>query len=489
MMQRSITMPDSSPPISDVSTPHPDFTAADPAWCRIRDVLAGSDSVKAAGYLPCLAGHDNRPDLAAAYAQRAVFVGFAARTIDALTGAIFRKEGGVKVPKRYEPRLANLNNQGDQLYNFAKKVVREVISYGRFGLLVDVSTEGAGTGPLDFIPYVSGYSAQSITNWRTRIVGGRPVLDQVILSERREEPQEFGSVLKPFWRVLEIDQDGLYKCRIIEKHNDEWITVQEVYPTDYRNRKLDYIPFVFISPVDLSPNIAKSPILDLVDVNISHYRTSADLEQGRYYTSQPTPVILGVPEDNQGAYARMTIGSGSVWLMPPSVSDVRMLEYTGDGLGSLERALDQKERYMSQLGARLLAEPKRTAEAAETVRLKNTAETSSLVSIARTSADGIRTAIEMSSKWAGIEGKIEFELNQDFVDATMDPQMLAELIRAWQGGAMPLDDLFWNLQRGEMVKPGSTFESFRGSLEIEGPQFSRPSLRLINGPDDEDGEG
>jgi hypothetical protein len=131
------------------------------------------------------------------------------------------------------------------------------------------------------------------------------------------------------------------------------------------------------------------------------------------------------------------------------------------------------------LGARLLAEPKRSAEAAETVRLKNTAETSSLASIARTSADGIRTALEMSCRWAGIEGKIEFELNQDFVDSTMDPQMLSQLIGAYQAGLMPMADLHFNLSRGELLRPGSTHEDFRAELDMEAPTFARPGRDMI----------
>jgi hypothetical protein len=126
--------------LSSVAVPCPEFVEADREWSRIEHVLKGSDAVKGAGtdYLPALVGHSNRPDLAAAYVQRALFVNFSARTVEALVGAVFRKEGGIKVPRTYEPRLANFNNLGDQLYGFVKKVVRKVISFGRYGLLVNI---------------------------------------------------------------------------------------------------------------------------------------------------------------------------------------------------------------------------------------------------------------------------------------------------------------------------------------------------------------
>lgn len=489
-VRRAPGTPDPSP-LAGVSLPHPAHTAARRRWQMIADVLEGSDAVKYGGYLPQLAGHKDRKDLASAYRERAVFVNFSERTLQAMVGAIFRKEGGVKVPSKYEPRLSNINNAGDQLYNFAKKVTREVIAFGRFGILVDAGSSDSDD-PLDRLPYMAGYAAQYIINWRTTIVYGKPVLNQVVLLEDHEEPVEFGSVSRPRYRVLELDESGFYRIRVIDNYNDTWSVIEEVYPTDSRRRKLSYIPFIFVGPYDLSPNVSKSPIADLVDVNLSHYRTSADLEQGRFFTSQPTPIISGVNEADQENYADMSIGSGNVWLLPPATT-ASLLEFKGDGLGSLERALAEKERQMAQLGARLLAEPKRTAEAAETVRLRHTSETSTLASIARTVADGIKTAMETSCQWAGIDttkDKIEFELNQDFIDNTMEPTMLAQLIGAWQAGAMPLADLYWNLQRGEMVRPGSTLESYQGDLDSEGPHLGAPTTyRLLDGIPERDEEG
>jgi hypothetical protein len=485
--------PTSSPtsPFADVRIPHASFADADRQWTRIRDVLAGTDAVKRnASYLPTLAEHKERRDLADAYTARANFVGFAARTVDALVGAIFRKEGGIKVPRMYKPRLDNFDNRGSQIYNFAKKVTREVISYGRIGLLTDIGQRtGSPQGPLDFLPYTVTYGAQSIINWRERVIRGVPVLDQVILLEGYTEPRYFGSIPRIQYRVLELDDDGFYRVRIIRFRNEKWSLADEAYPEHADGRKLDHIPFVFIGPTDLSPEISPSPIIELVDSNLEHYRSSAELAAGRHYSSSPTPVVMGVPEDQQPEYRAMTIGAGNVWLMPPSVTDVRFLEPTGDGLPSLERALMDSERHMAMLGARLLEAPKLAAEAAETVRLRNLGETSTLGSIARTVADGMRKAMEIGARWAGIvadEGKFEFELNQDFVDATLDPTMIGELVRTYQAGLIPIEDLFWNLQRGEILRPGSTVESYRDALDTEGPQFARPAPAPAPIEDDEE---
>jgi hypothetical protein len=472
---------------SDVSTPCPEYTAVAPLWKKIADVMEGSHAVKAAGhdYIPPLSDHATRPDMAAAYIERAMFVDFSSRTVDALVGAIYRKEPGVKVPTAYAPRLANINGQGDQLFGFSKKVTREVISYGRYGILVDAPpTRRIAKSELDFLPSLSGYAATSIINWRTRNTDGRNVLDQVILKEARRIPQEFGSKTVIVYRVLELDSDGLYFVRLFEDTGSGWTVSESVYPTNATGNPLDHIPFVFISPVDLSSGISRSPILGLVEANLAHYRASADLEQGRHFTSQPTPVVLGVTEDQQAAFRTMQIGSSHLWLLPPSVTDVRMLEYTGQGLGSLENSIAEKAQTCAMLGARLLESPKLAAEAAETVRLRSSGETSVLASIARTVSDGLKTAIEMSCQWAGIpaaSGAVEIELNQDFIDSTLDPTMLTALVQAYQAGVMPMRDLHHNLMRGEMLRPGSTPESYQDEIDIEAGNYTAPVARLIQG--------
>jgi hypothetical protein len=470
---------------SDVSTPCPEYSAVAPRWKMIADVLEGSHAVKAAGndYIPPLSDHASRPDMAKAYIDRACFVDYTGRTVDALVGAIFRKEVGITVPKAYEPRLANVNNAGDQLFGFSKKVTREVITMGRYGILVDVpSTRGIAKSALDFLPSMAGYPAASIINWRTRNTQGQNVLDQVILREARRVPQEFGSKSVMVYRVLELDKDGLYFVRLYEEAGSGWTVSERVYPTSATGNPLDFLPFTFISPVDLSPEIARSPILGLAEANLAHYRASADLEQGRHFTSQPTPVIMGVTEDQQAAFRLMQIGSSHLWLMPPSVTDVKMLEYTGQGLGSLENSLVEKAQTIAMLGARLLESPKLAAEAAETVRLRNAGETSVLASIARTVSDGLKTAIEMSCRWAAIPaapGAVEIELNQDFIDTTMDPTMLTALLQAYQAGVMPMSDLHHNLARGELLRPGSTLESYRDEIDMEAGNYAAPAMRLI----------
>ena len=218
----------------------------------------------------------------------------------------------------------------------------------------------------------------------------------------------------------------------------------------------------FFGSVELNPKVQKPPLIDLANVNISHYRTSADLEQGNFLTSQPTPYITGLKADQMGDFP---IGSGSMWFLPES-SNVGMLEYQGAGLTFLENALTRKQQMMAQLGARLLEDSRRSVESAETLRVRSSGESSVLANLANNCSMGLEQCLEWYVDWEGLNPDIvEVTLNTDFLDKRLDPTELRELVSAWQSGAIPLDDLIYNLQRGEILRPDYSIDEVKGLLE------------------------
>ena len=80
---------------------------------------------------------------------------------------------------------------------------------------------------------------------------------------------------------------------------------------------LTFIPFQFIGPTSVTPAIEKSPILDIVDVNLSHYRTSADFEHGAHLTALPTPWVSGV---NPELVESFPIGSDTAWVRDTNIA-------------------------------------------------------------------------------------------------------------------------------------------------------------------------
>ena len=115
-----------------IDTKHSEYDAREKQWKRCRDAVAGSDAIKDAGteYLPAL---DEQNDSAyAAYKSRALWYGATARTLDGLSGLVFRKEINVEGVTD-ESLTKSVTTKGLSLNSFARKALREVLCAGRYG--------------------------------------------------------------------------------------------------------------------------------------------------------------------------------------------------------------------------------------------------------------------------------------------------------------------------------------------------------------------
>lgn len=452
----------------------PEFDLYSAAWGRIADVLEGSDAVKrnATTYLPMLAGHREEPESYSEYVTNALFMNGSALTLSAYIGAIFRKDMTLEVPARIKPRLDNINGAGDSIHTFAKRVMRHVLAFGRYGLLVEAAapSDDGSSNVIDFrdpaanLPWIAGYEARDIRCWRTRTVAGRPVLDQLILHEQVEvqDDDEFGFKLESQYRVLDLDETGMYRVRLFREINNTHEIVASYEPRP-RGQRIPYIPFVFINPTDLRPSVSKPPLLDLVDVNLSHFKSSAEIEQARSRIAWPLPVVIS----DADAMPLKFGGNWALWLPPGS--DAKFLEFNGKGLSDLSAALDEKASYMATLGARLLQEPKRAAEAAETHYLRASSENSTLASCANTASDGLKAALTHMAEWVAATGEVNVELNTDFFDVPVSPQTVTALMSAVQAGLYPMDEFLWVLKQGEMMRQETTIEDARRMNEQDQP--------------------
>ena len=95
---------------------------------------------------------------------------------------------------------------------------------------------------------------------------------------------------------------------------------------------------------------------------------------------------------------------------------------------------------MAFLGARMLAPEKRAAEAAETARIHRQGEISVLGRMSNIVSNQLTNAVKVMLAWAGIATAPEhkFRLNDDFLPAQAQPQLVAEMIKAVAGrGDLP----------------------------------------------------
>lgn len=467
-----------------IDTEHEEYTLRKIQWSKLRDCIAGQEAVHSAGtkYLPKLSGQTDADYKA--YLGRGVFYGATSRTLDGLSGMVFRKEPKVEVPTGMNDIIEDITLGGLSLLGFAEQIIDDDIAVGRAGILVDhpsveADTSKAQAEASNIRPFMKHYSAEQIFNWKTEGRNNAQVLTQLRLWEWVEiqGETEFDVSTRKQIRILDFNEENQYRQRVFVKsenatnREDEWVQEGDDVVPLMNGAALDVIPFFFVNVKNGDATTEKPPLIDMANVNLSHFVSTADLEHGAHFTGLPTAVITGFQEDlvDSGKQAEFRIGAATAWVFPDPETEVKYLEFEGQGLEALEKRVLKKEEYMAFLGARMLTPEKKAVETAETAQIHRSGETSVLSSLAQAAAESIEKALAFMSKWAGFDGVVVFELNKDFLAVPMSAQQLTALIGAWQAGGMAFVDLLDNMKRGEIIREDRTEDDIKSEVEQQNP--------------------
>lgn len=436
-------------------------------WEKCRDTVSGSDSIKKAGikYLPCPNGMDK--DDYEKYKQRAGFFNATGRTLDGLHGMLFRINPIIAGSEDYKEYLINVDKKSNSIEQFLSQVTYDVLQVGFGGILVDAPQNNIKYSLLEaeqkkLYPYLSFYKAEDIINWGYIERGRAKTLSFVVLKEVQQvekEPFLFEDVIK--YRVLDLENDDLYRQRIF---NADGETVEiTVYPKQ-NNKTMDKIPFYFIPKKEPQKPI----LLDLIDVNLSWYRKSADYEAGLHYTSVPTPYTTGwTPEDNDN---KIKLSSTAFLHFPEGTTTVGMLEFSGAGMQAIASAMNDNKEDMAILGARIISAERKGIESAETARIHRASENSVLSSFAHDLSITFTKALTKYLEWiTNKDIDVSITMNTDYDVSKMSGGELNAYVGAWQSGAYSKRILFNNLKKGEIIPADISFDDMQTELEDEAP--------------------
>jgi hypothetical protein len=433
---------------------HPEYEYWRPEWTKIRDAIAGEREIKRKGaiYLRPMKGADN--DQYAEYLDRAVFYNMSGQTLSGMVGQMFRRpptirnlptpggiiarapDGGQEIispaSDKFTTQLQRFAKDGTTHQGFAKTAAMEQIGLGRFGALVDV-TATASSAPQS---YVVGYAAENIVDWTVEDVDGFYVPTRILLREfervdehatpsqnnpwigregsdttgagsvrsagRKRDKQaqaRADAVVRPTRFTSSYAYRTIYRELVLEFLPDrtrvykQYVYVEDplgqardVFTPNVRGQTLDFIPFVFFGAASNAADCEKPPLLDIVDLNLKHYRTYAELEHGRFYTALPTYYAPGNQDNDAAEYH---IGPGTVWEVP-SGETPGILEFKGEGLKTLERALNEKEQQIAAIGGRLMpGMSKSTSESNNQSAMREANEQALLLNVVLSLEDGM----------------------------------------------------------------------------------------------------
>ncbi len=452
-----------------VTAEHPDYRKYKFVWEEMRHHLAGSRMIKSKGtkYLPMLGDEHNEEDKRdyEKYKRRAIYLEATKRTHQALMGTLLRKPIQITgITDEQRELFKQVTLDGYSLQAMVRRIISEMLATSRCGVLVERSKPGEGQRT-----YFVKYTAEEIINWRYERIEDQYKLTMVVLKETYvREHDRFGYNEDIRFRVLEL-VDGVYTQSVFEgavntKNELVYNLTEEVVPLNV-GEPLDYIPFVFFTPQGNDPTVQEPVLSAIAEINTSHYMTSADLEHGRHFTGLPTAWVAGFDTDQV-----LKVGSQVAWVSSNANARAGFLEFTGGGLGSLERALAEKQEQMAAMGSRMMRSQRKQVESAEVARLGQSAETSTLTDIAFAGSESLTTLLTYWLKWQGTETpEVQAEFNNDFMDVHLDSATLTALLSAWMSGAISYETLFFNMQQGELIPDGTDVDTERDRIESAGP--------------------
>lgn len=481
-----------------VDTKHPDYLLYSDRWLRAREVISGEDAVKQAGerYLPKLGG--DAEDEYKAYKDRSDFFNATGRTLAGFKGMAFRKPMALEFDDTLKPLERDATMSGSSLQDYGKKLLDELLAVGRAGTLVDFTAEEGGGRP-----YFTAYRAEQIINWQMGRVAGRNVLKLVVLDEMAEiddlpaqeqsagdaateaaaaqqaegEADEFAPAMVRQLRVLRLETLMEPVGYVVEIYREttkdnktEWAVVATVKPTR-RSKMLDFIPFVFHTASNCGCECERPPLDDIILKNLAHWRNSADYEHGLHFTATPTPWVTGVEPTGD-----LNIGSGIAWEIANAEAKVGMLEFTGNGLGTIKEAMEQKEHHMAVLGAKMLEAAKRATETAETWRIKSAGEATTLTDWVTSLSESLTTAARMAAWWIAPADKkleeldaVKVTVNTEFITMTLTPDEIRALVIAFQSQTMSRTTVIANFAKGGLLPQGTSPDDESALIDSQPP--------------------
>ena len=332
-------------------------------------------------------------------------------------------------------------------------------------------------------PVLAYYTAENIINWRTERVGSVNRVVMVVLREQYEyqdSADEFVYLCGEQYRVLDI-YEGKYRQRIY-RFDATGVSltgeVAEIFP-QMGNLEQGVIPFTFIGATNNDHTIDDAPLLPLAELNIGHFRNSADNEESSFVVGQPTLFIAPgetmsleiFKEANpngvkMGSRSGHNIGAGG---------NAFLVQAEANNLAK-ENML-QKEQQAIQIGAQLITPSQQIT--AESARLQRGADTSVMSTI----ANNVSSAYTQALKWVALamgvsDAGVEFKLNTEFFLLPMTAQDRSAWMAEINAGLLPATAFYAALRRAGVTDWSD--EDIKTAIENQ-PMPSAQQVQRVSG--------
>jgi hypothetical protein len=422
-----------------------DVIAMMPDWGVMAAVTNGTNYLRdmSETYLPQEPREDD--DAYQTRVDRSVLSPYTSRLIETAAGAILRKPIHVEGDPYWLDLIQNIDGLGSNINEYARRALVSSLTYGHSAILVDYP---AAAGAMNLAeeramgrrPYFVHVDAPQIWGWRKE--PGTNRLLQVRIHDYDVRPlNEFGEEQVEEMRVIYPGRYDLYT-----------LGQELVEFTATGGYSLDEIPLVPIYSNRRGLLISQPPLLDIANLNITHYQRQADLIHALHIAAMPTLVLEGWDDTTGSA----TMGVNYAIAMQPG-NKAYYVQADATSFDAQMAELESLASQMSTLGVTKLFGQKFVAESAEAKRIDQAQSNSVLSIISQELESALNQAFAFAAQYVGLEPP-EITIDRDFDYYRLIGQDVSVLTQLNQLGKISDGMLLEILRRGEVLPDNINIE-------------------------------
>jgi len=132
------------------------------------------------------------------------------------------------------------------------------------------------------------------------------------------------------------------------------------------------------------------------------------------------------------------------------------------------KGMEMKEMQMVKIGTRII-EDGGGEETAEAAKMRFAGQNSKLGSIILNVESGFKKCLEWSMMYMGGSSEPEIEVNKQFYDATIDPQLLMANIQLMESGVIAKSDVRYLMRKSNLIRHERTDEDLDKDVSTQSP--------------------
>jgi len=433
-----------------------DVIAMMPDWQVMAAVTRGTNYIRdlSETYLPQEPREDD--DAYQTRIDRSVLSPYTSRLIETAAGAILRKPIHIEGDQYWLDLAQNIDGLGSNINEYARRALVSSLTFGHSAILIDYPAAMGATNLAEERaqgrrPYFIHVDAPQIWGWRQETTMPGSPLVQVRIHEYTTRPlNDFGEEQIEQMRVIYPGKYDLYTLG------------QDVVEfSESGGYSLDAIPLVPIYSNRRGMLRSQPPLLDIANLNITHYQRQADLIHALHIAAMPTLVLEGWDDTTGSA----TMGVNYAIAMQPG-NKAYYVQADATSFDAQMSELQSLEQQMSTLGVTKLFGQKFVAESAEAKRIDQAQSNSVLSIISQELESALNQAFAFAAQYVGIEPP-EITIDRDFDYYRLIGQDVSVLTQLNQLGKISDSMLLEILRRGEILPDNINIEDEAEAAEMD----------------------